>query len=201
MFTSRVEYRLLIRNDNADLRLRKYGYQAGLVSKRDYQRTEKKAAGIKSGIAALRSARIKPAAELNSELAKLGIPAISRPITWEEFLKRPQVDLAGIRKIKALGGVFPRFEEEVAKQIEIEVKYSGFIQRQIAEVQRFKNLEKIKIPQQIDYSAIPALSREIKEKLGKIRPLTLGQASRISGITPAAVSMLMVYLKKLSHGG
>jgi tRNA uridine 5-carboxymethylaminomethyl modification enzyme len=195
MFTSRVEYRLIIRNDNADMRLRKIGYDLGLVSQKEFLRTEKKIAETKKGIDYLKKNRIKPSVELNKELEDLGFPAISRPVTLEELLKRPQVNFDKLKKIKRLKLNFPDF---IAQQIEIEVKYSGFIQRQLAEVQRFKNLEKIKLPENLDYTEISGLSREIKEKLTTFKPLNLGQASRISGVTPVAISILMVYLKKVS---
>jgi tRNA uridine 5-carboxymethylaminomethyl modification enzyme len=195
MFTSRVEYRLIIRNDNADLRLGKTGYALGLVPKKEFFKIEKKIDGIQEGIDCLKKTRIKPTAELNKNLERLGMPQVSRPVTLEEFLKRPQVTFKQLKQIKGLKLNFPDF---IAQQIEIEVKYSGFIQRQLAEVARFKNLEKIKLPQGLDYAEISSLSREIKEKLTRFRPLSLGQASRISGVTPAAISILMVYLKKLN---
>jgi tRNA uridine 5-carboxymethylaminomethyl modification enzyme len=195
MFTSRVEYRLIIRNDNADMRLRKIGYAVGLVAKRDFLKTEKKITEIKKGIDYLKKNRIKPSAELNKELAKLGIPAISRPVTLEDLLKRPQASLEKLKLIKGLKLNFPDF---ISQEIEIEVKYTGFIQRQLAEVERFKNLEKIKLPENLGYAEISGLSREIKEKLARFKPINLGQASRISGVTPAAISILMVYLKKVS---
>jgi tRNA uridine 5-carboxymethylaminomethyl modification enzyme len=116
-------------------------------------------------------------------------------VTLEEILKRPQISLEGLKNLNHISLDIPEF---ATKQIEIEVKYAGFIKRQVQEVERFKNLEKIKLPPHLDYSVIPSLSREIKEKLNKFRPLNLGQASRISGVTPVAVSILMVYLKKIN---
>jgi tRNA uridine 5-carboxymethylaminomethyl modification enzyme len=116
------------------------------------------------------------------------------------MLKRPQINWEELTALCAKAkeaAVIRRIPENVAKQIEIEVKYSGFIERQMKEVERFKNLEKIKIPADIDYTGISGLSREIREKLNRIRPFTLGQASRISGVTPASMSLLMVYLRKL----
>jgi tRNA uridine 5-carboxymethylaminomethyl modification enzyme len=185
MFTSRVEYRLILREDNADLRLGKIGYALGLVSREDYCRIEDKARAIKEGITYLRQNRLKPPQGLS----------IRKPLTQEEFLKRPG---AGIADLQRWGQFEVEISQSVLEQIEIEVKYAGFIQRQLAEVERFKNLEKVRLPQELDYSRINSLSREIKEKLQRFRPINLGQASRISGVTPAAISLLMVYLKKLS---
>lgn len=194
MFTSRVEYRLLLREDNADIRLRRAGYDIGLVSKEDYQASLRKAAEIKKGIDSLKSARIKPDAGINSKLSGMGIAPIKKAVTLEELLKRPQMDL---EKISSLDHVKLAIHRDVLRQVEIEVKYSGFIQRQVAEVARFKNLERIRVPAGLDYTRIPGLSREIQEKLGRFKPQSLGQASRISGVTPAAISILMVYLRKV----
>jgi len=170
MFTSRVEYRLIIREDNADLRLAKAGFDLGLVKENVYRKTKKKAEGIKEGLAFLRKTRL------------------------EKLLRRPEVTIKDLRKIHKLR---PQIPESAWQQIEIEVKYAGFIQRQLKDVERFKHIEKIKLPLDFDYSSLSGISREIREKLAKFKPLNLGQASRISGVTPAAISLLMVYLRKL----
>ena len=195
MFTSRVEYRLILREDNADLRLSKIGYDLGLVNKEDYRKTQEKIEAIKKGINFLKTTRLKPTLEINEGLLRLKTSPIKKAVTLEEILKRPQVSL---RELKNLNHISLDIPEFATKQIEIEVKYSGFIKRQLTEVERFKNLEKIRLPEDLDYSGIPSLSREIKEKLNKFRPLNLGQASRISGVTPVAISILMVYLKKIN---
>lgn len=194
MFTSRVEYRLILREDNADLRLRKAGFDLGLVAKEDYLKTEEKIRAIKEGIDFLRTTRIKPSVQVNTCLSQLNTSPIKRPTTLEEILKRPQITLGNL---KSLNHSKLDILEFALQEVEIEVKYAGFIQRQLAEVERFKHLEKIKLPADLDYLSIPSLSREIKEKLQKFKPINLGQASRISGITPAAISILMVYLRKL----
>ena len=183
MFTSRVEYRLVLREDNADLRLKKIGYRIGLVSEKEFKATEKKESEIKLGLGYLKK----------TKASSKQFPGLQRNVTLEDLLKRPGV---GIEKLRSLNLI--NFKKDIAKQIEIEVKYSGFIQRQYTEVGRFKHLEKIRLPESLDYSSISGLSREIKEKLGNSRPFNLGQASRISGVTPAAISLLMVYLKKLN---
>ena len=175
MFTSRVEYRLILREDNADARLSNIGYNLGLVSKENHKKAQGKIEAIKKGIHTLRNTRVKT---FKGALLK-------QPATLEELLKRPEVTLED----------FP--EIDIAKGAEIEVKYSGFIQRQLKDVERFKNLEKIRVGDNLDYTAIPGLSREIKEKLAKFKPINLGQATRISGVTPAAISILMVYLRKI----
>lgn len=195
MFTSRVEYRLILRQDNADLRLRKMGYGLGLVNERDYRATQIKSEAIKKGLDFLKHTRIRPSQDINDTLTRLGTSPIKKAVTLEEILKRPQIILENIRNLDHLNWDIP---ESATAQIEIEVKYSGFIQRQFSEVERFNNLEKIKIQADFDYTRISGLSREIKEKLTCFKPITLGQASRISGVTPAAISILMIYLKKIN---
>ena len=192
MFTSRVEYRLVIREDNADLRLRPLGFELGLINEGDFKKTQNKEREIRRGIEALRKTKIFPTPLTNKTLSGLKSSALRQKASLEELLRRPEMDIDKLRIFK-----YVDFKKDVAKQIEIEVKYSGFIQRQLAEVERFKNLEKIKLTPGIDYSEIPGLSREIREKLLKFRPLNLGQSSRISGVTPAAISTLMVWLKRL----
>jgi len=196
MFTSRVEYRLIIREDNADLRLSKIGYDVGLLVKEKYNRIEAKGKEIEKGFLLLKDTRVKPTREINEELIKLKTSALKKDITLEELLKRPQISSDDL---KSLGFIKADLSELALREVEIEVKYAGFIQRQLKDVEKFKNLEKIKLPEGLDYHDIPSLSREIREKLQKFRPINLGQASRISGVTPAAVSLLMVYLKKYEH--
>jgi len=216
MFTSRVEYRLILREDNADSRLSKIGYDLGLVSNERYKLVQEKIKKIKEGISFLKNTKIKPTIKINSVLSRLNTSLLKKDTTLEELLKRPEVRLADIQSL-SLRGAFgdeaiskcgiasapaelrndSLAEFSIAKEVEIEVKYKGFIQRQLKDVEKFKNLEKIRIPAAIDYAQIPSLSREIKEKLDKFKPLNLGQASRISGVTPAAISILMIYLRKL----
>jgi len=190
MFTSRVEYRLLLREDNADLRLKKIGYNLGLVSEKDYKKILDKEQAINKAKEFLKKTVIKPAPKINEFLSKLNTSALKTPVSLETLLKRPQIHLKDLKELFRFDEIFDLL------QAEIEVKYNGFIQRQLKEIERFKNLEKIKIPLDFDYQKIPGLSREIKEKLKQCKPLNLGQASRISGVTPVAISILLIYLKK-----
>ncbi len=195
MFTSRVEYRLILREDNADLRLSKMAFDLGLLNSKDYRKVEKKEKGIKEGLAFLKKTRIKPDKKINAKLIQLNSAVLNRQSSLEDLLKRPQISIKDLRTVHKLKPAIP---ESAWQQIEIEVKYAGFIQRQLKDVERFKHLEKIRLPLDFDYSNLSGISREIREKLAKFKPLNLGQASRISGITPAAISLLMVYLRKVN---
>jgi tRNA uridine 5-carboxymethylaminomethyl modification enzyme len=179
MFTSRVEYRLILREDNADLRLRKFGFEVGLISKEEYEETLRKQELITAGMRYLKENRISHN---------------GKKITLYQYLKRPET------KIRDLTENLP-FEicSDALGIIETDVKYSGFIQRQVAEVKNFRHLEKIRIPSDLDYSKIPGLSSEIREKLSRFRPINLGQASRVSGVTPVAITILMVYLRNIKN--
>ena len=143
----------------------------------------------------MQNTRVKPSKEVNAMLEKKKTPPLKKSATLEELLKRPQVTLEDIKGLKEVKVDIP---DSASLQVEIEVKYRGVVQRQLKDVERFENLEKIKISVGIDYSNINGLSREIREKLNKFKPLNLGQASRISGVTPAAISLLMVYLRKFN---
>ncbi|MFA4992392.1 MAG: tRNA uridine-5-carboxymethylaminomethyl(34) synthesis enzyme MnmG [Candidatus Omnitrophota bacterium] len=195
MFTSRVEYRLILREDNADLRLSKIGFELGLLSSTVYHKVENKQKGIKEAAEFLRKTRVKPDKLINAKLIQLGSAQIRRIVSLEELLKRPQIS---IKDLKAIHRLKTGILESAWQQVEIEVKYAGFIQRQLKDVERFEHLEKIRLPFDFDYSGLSGISREIREKLSKFKPLNLGQASRISGVTPAAISLLMVYLRKIN---
>ena len=194
MFTSRAEYRLLLREDNADLRLREIGHQIGLVSDALYEKFRQKREGIERLLALLSDIRLTPKLDVNRTLEDLGLGSINQPATLKDLLKRPGAEFEDIAKVDSR---ILSFDNEVAEQATILVKYDGYIRRQMEQVERVKHLEGTKIPDGFDYQAIPGLSNEVKEKLSKIRPISLGQASRISGITPAATSIIQIYLKKL----
>jgi tRNA uridine 5-carboxymethylaminomethyl modification enzyme len=193
MFTSRAEYRLLLREDNADLRLRELGHEIGLLSDDVYERFKEKRDAIERLLALLSEVRLTPRPDVNRTLEGLGVGPINQPATLKDFLKRPGI---GLEALAGLDGRIRSFDKHVAKQATILVKYDGYIRRQTEQVQRARHLEGTEIPDNFDYQAIPGLSNEVKEKFLKVRPISIGQASRISGITPAAISIVQIYLKK-----
>ncbi len=193
MFTSRVEHRLLIREDNADLRLRGYGYDLGLINKTELDQVKKKKESIDTTIKYLDSQRINPSRQINNILDSLGTSGINKVVSASGLLRRPQIKYQDLKELGIISELLPAGCE---RTVELIIKYEGFVKRQAASIKKMEDIEKIKMPQIIDFSRIPGLSLEIIEKLDKIRPLTLGQASRISGVTPAAVMLLIVYLKK-----
>jgi tRNA uridine 5-carboxymethylaminomethyl modification enzyme len=193
MFTSRAEYRLLLREDNADLRLRELGHEIGLLSDDVYERFKEKRDAIERLLALLSEVRLTPRPDVNRTLEGLGVGPINQPATLKDFLKRPGI---GLEALAGLDGRIRSFDKHVAEQATILVKYDGYIRRQTEQVQRARHLEGTEIPDNFDYQAIPGLSNEVKEKFLKVRPISIGQASRISGITPAAISIVQIYLKK-----
>jgi len=194
MFTSRAEYRLLLREDNADLRLMEKGYQLGLIKGDIYKRLERKKELISDGLKRLKETSIYPRKEVNDTLVHLQSAPLRNVSTLEGLLKRPEISYQDLYLFDSLPSDLP---DEIVRQLEIQVKYQGYIDRQQQQVEQFKKMEGVVIPPDLDYSEIPELSREVREKLIKIRPCTLGQTSRISGITPAAISILTIYLKKM----
>lgn len=198
MFTSRAEYRLLLREDNADLRLRKLGHEIGLVSGTLFEKFKQKRQAIESLLALLSDVRLNPRPDVKRTLESLGLGPLHQPASLADLLKRPQARLEDVAKLDTR--ILP-FDKQVGEQAAIFVKYDGYIKRQMEQVDRSKHLEGSKIPDDFDYQEIPGLSNEVKEKLLLIRPISVGQASRISGITPAAISIIQVYLKKLAGNG
>ncbi|MCD5397891.1 tRNA uridine-5-carboxymethylaminomethyl(34) synthesis enzyme MnmG, partial [candidate division NPL-UPA2 bacterium] len=183
MFTSRAEYRLLLREDNADLRLRETGYRVGLISREEHERVEEKKRDIAREINQLKKARINPTRVVNQKLRKLGSSPLKHSLDLAGLLRRPEIaytDLMSLEKGRE-GKVAP----EVARQVEIQVKYENYITREAQEIEKFRKLEKGRIPADFDFH-IGGLSDEVREKLLRIKPFSLGQASRISGVTPAA---------------
>jgi tRNA uridine 5-carboxymethylaminomethyl modification enzyme len=192
MFTSRVEYRLLIREDNTDLRLCHHGRRFGLITAEEFARVEKKAEDIRAGKKILEEVSIRPV-DINPVLEKLGTAVLTQNNKLAQVLKRPEVSFKDIAAFDPfLAGLSPA----VAEGIEYEVKYDGFMDRQRKEVEKFRHLENIKIPAGFDFETVHGLSHEIRQKLARFKPATLGQANRISGMTPAAISLLMIAFRK-----
>lgn len=196
MFTSRVEYRLVLREDNADLRLGPYGYELGLLTQEGYDALLKKKTHIARGLEYLKKTRLKPD-EVNLKLESLNSARVDRPVSLGELLKRPQVKFQDLSGLDHIYQNCDFFTGDVINQVEIEVKYAGFIRRQAEEIVRFGKAERILMPSVMKFGEVKGLSAEIVEKLEKFKPVSLGQASRISGVTPAAISLLMVYIHKL----
>jgi tRNA uridine 5-carboxymethylaminomethyl modification enzyme len=196
MFTSRAEYRLLLREDNADLRLSDKGRSLGLVSDQDYFTLNEKRNKIQVVLERLGKITLYPSPGENDRMKAMGTTPIKNPMTLTELLRRPEISFRDLAKFDPECACAA---EEVAEQVEIQVKYAGYIQRQEEQVVRLRKLEEMKLPLGMDYDHIPGLSAEVKEKLNKVKPLSIAQASRVSGITPAALSILMVYLKKASE--
>ena len=193
MMTSRSEYRLVLRQDNADLRLTKFGYEIGLISKERYDKFVEKKKMIDAEVARLSKIVYPPSKEVNEFLTNLSATPITTGIHANDLLKRPEVTY---EKLSVLDPGRPDLPKEVAEQVEISIKYEGYISRQIAQANKFKKMENKKIPEDIDYSAIGGLRTEAIQKLEKLRPHSIGQASRISGVSPADIAVLVVYLKK-----
>lgn len=194
MFTSRAEYRLLLRSDNADLRLRDQGFRIGLVRPPDYERFRRKREQIAAEVARLESTKITPTAAVNSLLAEFGSAPIKSAVVLADLLRRPEIEYPMLARLAPPPQELP---PAVVEQVTIQVKYQGYIERQLAQVERFKKLEGKSLAHDLDYDAIAGLSAEVREKLKAVRPTSLGQASRISGITPAAIAILSVYQEKL----
>ena len=193
MMTSRSEYRLLLRQDNADERLTPIGYKVGLISKERYERLLEKQRLIGEEVERLTHANVGPSNELNSYLESVGTEGITNGSTLEKLLKRPQVTYEGLKCIDFARKPLP---DDVCEQVELRIKYEGYIKIQLEQVESMRKLEEKLLPEDINYAEIKGLRLEAAEKLGKIRPLSVGQASRISGVNPADVSVLLIWLEQ-----
>jgi len=193
MFTSRAEYRLILREDNATIRLMGKGYDLGLISQDHYTRLREKVRHVEEGIGRLSSTKIYPGAEVNATLHTLGTPPIKNPVTLYQLLKRYEIHYDDLN---VFAGWEPVPDRLVKKQIEIEAKYEGYIKRQIESIEKMKTLEGKKIPKNMDYGSVPGLSKELQMKLAKVEPSTIGQAERIPGMTQAAITAILVAMKK-----
>ena len=192
MLTSRAEYRLLIRHDNADERLMKYGHDVGLISDDIYQQYLNKMSNIFNEIDRLDTIRFTPKHPINDVLEQLGSTRLNEGISAKELIKRPELDYEKILPFIDA----PDLNEEERKRITILIKYKGYIDKAMRQAEKQKKMEEKKIPEDVDYNEISNLALEAKQKLSAIRPLTIGQASRISGINPADISVLLIYLKQ-----
>ena len=203
LFTSRAEYRLLLREDNADSRLSRIGYDIGLLSREKYDLFMTKETAIAKGLALLESITIRPSQTVNDALSLLDSVPLKQKSTLADILRRPELKidhLAGLPLPEDLSGAVTELgRSDVKEEVQLLVKFDGYIQRQSEQVQRFKKMESAVLPAGMEYKGLSGLSNEVVEKLSRVRPLSLGQASRISGITPAAISVLQVHLKKLKE--
>ncbi len=195
MFTSRAEYRLLLREDNADLRLTETGHKIGLATAGAYNRVTRKKASTAELAEFLQDRQITPSRQINRMLEELGSSPLRNQMSLAQLLRRPEISMS---QLKMILPAVPRFPYDIEAQAEIQIKYDGYVNRQLEHVQKFQKMEHIIIPDDLDYARISGLSREVREKLTRIHPRSLGQAARIAGITPAAISILSVYLRKKS---
>jgi tRNA uridine 5-carboxymethylaminomethyl modification enzyme len=196
MFTSRAEYRLHLREDNADVRLREKGYNVGLVGEEDLRIFLEKKRAIERTLSVLSNAKINPTKENNDILTQWGASPLKKDGSLRELLKRPEIHF------QHLVPFAPQLEttsKQVREQVEMDVKYDGYQKRQLEQIERFKKLEDVRFPEDFDFASLTGLTTEVKEKLIRIKPFSLGQASRISGVTPAAISILMIHLKRQGY--
>ncbi|MCC3144720.1 tRNA uridine-5-carboxymethylaminomethyl(34) synthesis enzyme MnmG [Halanaerobium sp. Z-7514] len=198
IMTSRAEYRLLLRQDNADQRLTPIGREVGLVDDKRYQSYQSKIKGVEKALDYLRDEnnKVNPTAEVREKLEELESGNLSKPVTLEALLRRPELSYEDLRYFAP---DLPEITKDVAEQVEIQVKYKGYIDRQQAQVEQFRKMEEKKIPEELDYSQLENLRLEAREKLARVRPLSIGQASRISGVSPADISALMIYLEQYNR--
>ena len=196
MFTSRAEYRLHLREDNADLRLREKGYEAGLVKEKDYQIFLERKMAVEKTLSRISSLRVNPTKENNEILHQWGSATLKKDSSLQEILKRPEIHFKHLLEFDPGLNNLPG---SIQEQVEIQVKYDGYIKRQMEQIDRFGRLEDVGFPEEFDFSSVIGLTTEVMEKLKKIKPHSLGQASRISGVTPAAISILMINLKKQGY--
>ncbi len=195
MFTSRAEYRLLLREDNADLRLTEIGRKIGLVDDERWALYLEKKENIKRAMEFIKETRVSPDL-INGYLQSIGSTPLKSGVKLYELLKRPEVEINALSEFIT---ELKLFSEDILSELETEIKYSGYIEKQLKEVEKFKKLENMKLPEKLDYYEVPGLSNEMKEKFSRIRPTSIGQALRIPGVTPAAISAIQIYLKKHSN--
>ena len=191
MMTSRAEYRLLLRQDNADLRLRKYGYRVGLISEEQYEALKVKEQRIQEEIERVENTYVGTSSNINELLEEYGSTLLSGGSSLAELIRRPELNYKMLAEVDPKR---PKLPEDVQEQVNINIKYDGYIKRQMKQVEQFKKMEEKEIPENINYDEIQSLRIEAKQKLNLYRPINIGQASRISGVSPADISVLLVYL-------
>ena len=193
MMTSRSEYRLMLRQDNADMRLTEIGYEIGLISYERYQKFIEKKNMINEEVKRFKSTIVKPTDENNAILESLESSKIQTGIKLDELLKRSEITYDNIKQIDKERRELP---DSVKEEVEIEIKYEGYIKLQLEQIEDFKKLENRKLSEDIDYEKINGLCLEARQKLNKVKPHSVGQASRISGVSPADISVLLMYLSQ-----
>lgn len=193
MFTSRAEYRLLLREDNADLRLTEIGRNMGLAGVDAYEKLVTKRHALSTLIMQLEEKHLNPGEEVDSRLRTYGSSTLKGQTSLAQLLRRPELSM---QELRAIDPDIPFFSADIDAQAEIQIKYQGYVNRQTEVVERFQKMESVRLPDDIDYSLVNGLSREVREKLAKVRPRSLGQAARISGVTPAALTLLSFYIKR-----
>ena len=194
LLTSRAEYRLLLRHDNADRRLSTYGHEIGLISDERFSAFEEKEKNIQECKEYLKTVRFTPKSEINTYLESIEYGTLKEGISALDLLKRPKVTLDGMKDYLEI-----KYDDEVLSQVEIEVKYEGYINKAKRDAAHLRQMERVSLPQDLDYNSIQHLSLEAKQKLSEIQPMTMGQASRISGVNPADIAVLAVYLEQLKR--
>jgi tRNA uridine 5-carboxymethylaminomethyl modification enzyme len=194
MMTSRAEYRLLLRQDNADLRLTEMGYRAGLVTEERYKRYLERKDAIENELKRIKNLQITNKREINEFLASLSSAELKKPVSLYELIKRTELDYY---LVAPLDVDRPNLKIDVQEQVNIVSKYEGYIEKQLEQVEQFKKFEKKMIPSDINYETVYGLRTEARQKLDKIRPISIGQASRISGVSPADISVLLIYLEQV----
>lgn len=194
LLTSRAEYRLLLRHDNADRRLSTYGHEFGLISDEKFSAFEEKEKNIQECKEYLKTVRFTPKSEINTYLGSIEYGTLKEGISALDLLKRPKVTLDGMKDYLEI-----KYDDEVLSQVEIEVKYEGYINKAKRDAAHLRQMERVSLPQDLDYNSIQHLSLEAKQKLSEIQPMTMGQASRISGVNPADIAVLAVYLEQLKR--
>jgi len=193
MFTSRAEYRLILREDNTHLRLAEKSYKSGLLKKDEYEMIQEQKRKIEETIKKLKTTFIFPNEDTNKKLKEMGTEIIKTKTDLAKLLRRTEINYD---KLKILLPELDELDNFIKQEVEIDIKYEGYLTLQKQQIEKFKKYENMKIPEDFDYTQVGGLSNEVRGKLMEVRPASIGQAMRISGITPAAIAILMVYLKK-----